>query len=384
MENILAKINQSAISILASQSIQEVCKIIVEEGKNLVAAEQGTIYLLKKNKLELAYTSNTQITHKKNIVLQHIIKRGEISILRSAALIEVDPRFKLTNIRSAIIIPLVYHQKTIGVLILYSTNEEFISEKELDILNLFRSVASIALEKTQLHIQAQNALEVRDRFIAFASHELRTPLTSINGYIQLLYGKYQKQETPEARWIKELYTESSRLTHLVKQLLDVNRIKQGQFQILFSEVNIKKIIENAIENFHYTNMDGNLIFTDESENDNNTIIGDKEKLLQMFSSLLNVAAKFSKPKTSMKIYLQTSKKYVHIQIINDGSYIGKQELENIIEGVYKDTKQESKEGIGIGLLVSKHIIETHKGKLQINSKKNKGTIIEVKLPYAKL
>jgi K+-sensing histidine kinase KdpD len=387
MDNILEKINKSTLSILGSQSLQEVCKIIVEEGKGLTNAEHGIIYLLKQNKLEVIYSTlpeMAEVKPKKRGFLRKAWTKGEIVALHTKELAKIDSFFSRMNIHSLIILPLLYHDQPIGVLVLHSPREEFFTEKEIELLRLFRSVASIALEKTQLYAQTQNALEIRDRFISLASHELRTPLTSINGYIQLLYGKLAKSESPEARWVKELYTESTRLTHLVKELLDINRIKQGQLQFQLSEVNLKDIVQTAIERFRFINPDKEVILHNGKPNQKFNIIGDSEKLLQMSSALLSNSAKFSRPKSPIKVSLASNNKIISLEITDEGKGIPKSDLEKVFEGFYKSKNAEHQEGMGVGLLFVKHIVEIHKGKLTIDSEEDKGTTIEVKLPCAKL
>src|SRR5690606_7915517 len=118
--------------------------------------------------------------------------------------------------------------------------------KETDILKLFGSFASLAIKKNELYEETKNALEVRDMFISLASHELRTPLTSINGYIQLLHSRKDKLGHSESKWINELYEESKRLTNLVRELLEVNRIKQGQLQFILRETKFSDIVTSAI------------------------------------------------------------------------------------------------------------------------------------------
>lgn len=386
--NILEKINSSALELLATHSLEELCKTIVEEAQKLVDADYGSIYLLKKEKLERVYASLDLLNKakpRKNGSVQKAFLSGIVTVLQKETLQKVRPEFVRNGINSAIIIPLRYKKISIGVLTFYSTKNNFFLSDEEHILNLFGSLASLAITKAQQYDKTTKALQMRDRFISLASHELRTPLTSINGYIQLLHRRMANNpESIESRWVNELYIESIRMTNLVKELLDINRIKQGQLAFVFSEVSIKEVVEKAIERFQLLNPDHPIIFTDKLAEGKYTVIGDYDKLVEMVSGLLTNAGKFSKPHLEITISLSATPQTTHIAIIDQGKGMSKQDLAGIFEGFYKSKHSGNKEGMGVGLLLAKHIVTHHRGKIRIRSQENKGTTVTISLPNAKI
>jgi signal transduction histidine kinase len=386
--NILEKINDSAVQLLAIQSLEELCKIIVEEAKNLVDAEYGSIYLIKKDKLERVYATVEFLNHmkpRKNGSVQKTFHGGTVAILQQENLQKVRPELIRQGINSMITIPLSYKTNSIGVLTFYSRdNESFLSD-EAHILTLFGSIASLAITKAQLYDKTTKALQMRDRFISLASHELRTPLTSINGYIQLLHRRMaHNTDSIESRWVKELYIESIRMTNLVKELLDINRIKQGQLAFVFSEVSIKEVIEKAIERFQLLNPDHPITFTNTITDNNYTVIGDYDKLVEMVTGLLNNAGKFSKPHLEISVSLTATPRTLHLSINDQGKGMSKQDLAGIFEGFYKSNHAGNKDGMGVGLLLAKHIVTHHRGKIRIRSQEDKGTTVAIALPNSKI
>ncbi len=385
--NILETINKSAFKLLASQSLEKLCVTIVEEAKKLVGAEHGSIYLLEKHKLEKIYTSSHILKKtkvKKKGYTEQTFRTRKITILRGIEMENVDPEVKSLKIKSVVLIPLSYKTESIGVLTLYSLKEEYFTSKQLYILKLFASMACLAIVKTKLHEETKKAVEVRDRFIALASHELRTPLTSLNGYIQLLYTRLAKKGTIESRWVEELYSESNRLTNLVKDLLDVNRIKQGQFVYTLSEVDMKEVIEKVIRHYRSYNADKEIIFEDKVGGKHNKVIGDFDKLRVMISALLSNAVKFSKPYATIIVSLTHTPRSIRIKIKDYGKGIPKHDLERIFEGFYKTKHSRNKEGMGVGLLLAKHVVSYHRGKITISSKEHKGTTVDIELPRIKI
>src|SRR5690606_11591757 len=119
-----------------------------------------------------------------------------------------------------------------------------------------------------LYEEVQKSLELRDLFISMASHELRTPLTTIMGYTELLRKKLDDRTTKEAKWVEKLHKENKRLEHLIKELLEVSRIKTGQLQYMIEECNLSDIVKGAVETFHYRYPTRKLVY------ENNLVNGD--------------------------------------------------------------------------------------------------------------
>lgn len=387
--NILETINKSAFKLLASDSLSKLSKTIVEEARKLVGADHGSIFLFDKNKnrLERTYTSLLflkKVRIRKTGNTDYTFRTGKINIVPKNALDKSHPELRSQGLKSTIMLPLSYKKEVIGVLSIDSVHEEYFTKKQLDILKLYASLACLAIMRTKLYDETKRALEVRDRFISLASHELRTPLTSINGYIQLLYSKLANKDTIESRWMEELYTESNRLTSLVKDLLDVNRIKQGQFAFSLTEVDMKDVVEKVIKQYRMYNPEREIVFEDKVDDSQYRVIGDFDKLREMVSALLSNAVKFSKPHAKIIITLIPTARSLHMKMKDYGRGIPKQDINNIFEGFYKTKYSKEKEGMGVGLLLAQHVVNFHRGKISISSKEQKGTTVDVELPRIKI
>jgi signal transduction histidine kinase len=386
-KNILQTINQSAFKLLATQSLEELSQTIVEEAKELVAADFGTIFLLGKHKLEKIYTSNSglqKVSLSKKGYAEQVFRTRSTALLTREDIRKIDPRISKLGVKSLVILPLTHKTESIGILVMHSRTEKYFNEKHLSVLKLYTSMVSLAIIKTKSHEETKKALEMRDQFIAVASHELRTPLTSIHGYIQMLHTKFANKKTVEARWVESLYNESVRMTHLVKDLLDVNRIKQGQFAYTLSEVNSKDIIEKVIRQYRNYNSEREIVLEDKIPDKQYQVIGDAEKLRDMFAALLSNAVKFSKPHERVIVSLSHTPRNIIIKIKDFGKGIPKNDLERIFEGFYKAGKNEVQEGMGVGLMLARHVVRYHRGKITISSKENQGTTVTVALPRIKL
>ena len=296
--------------------------------------------------------------------------------------IKVHPELGQLNVKSILHIPLSYGKKSVGILTVYASKKEKFNQQELRTLKLFGSTASLAIRKSQLYEETKKALDLRDQFISVASHEFRTPLTSINGYIQMLYDKNKELRSPEAELIRNLYLETIRLTSLVTELLDINRIKTGQLAYLFKECSLVEIIERSIKNISFTNNNRLISFKNQLKGVSDLVVGDHDKLLQAINNILDNAVKFTPINKKIHLSLYTVKSFFIIKVEDQGGGINKKELGYVFESFYKG-KSHTKEGMGIGLFLVKNIVETHHGSVVLYSKEAVGTTVEIKLPRLK-
>jgi two-component system, OmpR family, sensor histidine kinase ResE len=382
MEQILEKINKSALKFLVPLSENEMYQTIVEEARKLFGGEYGSIFLENDGKLVRVY-ANASFFHDVRIRSKGYTYTTYKTKIPYVIDVEKQKNFhapiKNQGVKSIIHIPLSYKNESIGVLTIHSRKKQVLDKNALHLLKLYGSMASLAIRKMQLYSQTKTALELRDSFISLASHELRTPLTALNGYVQLLYSRMGKSQSTESKWIKELYTESTRLTKLIKELLEINRIKQGQLQFVLRECYFSEIITHAIKKFESEISEHVIKFTNSLNPDEDRIIGDADKLDQVVIHILNNAAKFSPNGSVVAVSLTSTKKDIILQIQDQGKGIDRENITKVFDGFYKGIDNH-KEGMGLGLLLAKHIIQSHKGEIIVDSAKKQGTIVEVKLP----
>jgi K+-sensing histidine kinase KdpD len=380
MPNILEKINKASIRFLEPLTLEETYKTIVDEAMKLSHAFSGSIALKQENQIIRVYSSIPSIfpTRKRGLTYRTLKNKR---VMVSKPDIKNHPELKKLGVKTNIMIPLINKKQSIGVLILRFREEVSFRDDELDALKLFGSMASLAIRKTHLYDDVKKALETRDLFISMASHELRTPLTTVNGYIQLLKSKAGDMTTTQAKWVEQLSWETYRLTELVKDLLEIDRIKSGQFQYNWKECSLKEIIERAYQAFKFTHPSHHLEFVDKLKGAD-IVIGDFDKLLQTLSNLLDNAAKFSPASKPILLTLKKWQRSIIIEVKDQGSGISKEDSSKIFETFYRADQQ--KEGLGLGLALVKIIVANHQGEIKLKSKLKKGTSISIKLPGAEL
>lgn len=385
MPNVLDQIYKSAIKFLSPLGPEETFKTIVDEANKLVGSDSGSIFLDIQGQFQRVYASTSnlyKITPRTNGHIYTVYKTRRPIILQSKDVKDAHPDATSLKYQSIAILPLYNRNKSIGALTLQSSKVTFFNQEKLDILKLFTSLACLAIRKTELYDETKKALETRDLFISMASHELRTPLTTITGYIHLLRNRTLRDDSPQSRWLDELLWESQRLNSLVKELLETERIKHGQLYYNWKECNMIGIINRAISIFRIIHPDRKLVLQTPDKIGKSRVVGDYDKLLQAINNILDNAVKFSPTESIININLHSNGKMISVEIKDQGRGIEKSEKEKIFETFYRGDHQI--EGMGIGLSLVKYIIASHHGLINVRSKLNRGTTMEIKLPIAQI
>ena len=386
MDAVLRKIHKAGVKFLVPLTLDETYSTIVHEAIKLVKADHGSILMYYDGELNRVF-STTPILYtykpRKKGDLYRTFRQNQPYVRTDAEKVaKIHPQLKQLRVESMIHIPIVNRNKSIGIMVFYSRKREHFSKATLDILKLFGDMASLAIKKAQLYERISRALETRDKFISMASHELRTPLTTINGYINLLNNKLSNMGENEARWIKELSWESTRLTELINELLTINRIKNGQLNFEWKKCDVGEIIDRAITNFNFAYPKHKIDYANPVNDESVAVIGDHDKLIQVLNNILDNAAKHSPQEKEIKIDLSLNHKNVILSIIDQGIGIKKQDLTKIFNWYYHP--ETGRDGMGVGLSLAKYIVDAHRGLLTVKSKPNKGTNVEILLPQASI
>ncbi|WP_461207133.1 sensor histidine kinase [Clostridium sp. DL1XJH146] len=221
--------------------------------------------------------------------------------------------------------------------------------------------------------------KLKNEFIASVSHELRTPLTSIKGWaITLnLLGENEKEYFDEG--LKIINDETDRLTLLVEELLDFSKLSSGKITLDKNQLQINSFIKDILHQLAPRFMEKQLKISFDADKKLDYIIGDKNRLRQALINILDNAYKFTSCNDSINIKTSlVSNNNLLIQISDTGCGIPEEELKHITKKFYKGKNVNSRNGIGLS--VTKEIINMHNGNIIIESKVNIGTIVKIHLP----
>ena len=255
------------------------------------------------------------------------------------------------------------------------------------IVILFLSIAIKLWDYVLLYKKIKEVDQMKDEFISIASHELRTPLGAIKGYVSLIidgtFGEIKNKEMEQS--LDKVMVSTDRLNTLVNDLLDTSRIEQGRLEINNKETNILPIINDTVDQLKVSANEKDLTLTyEKSDNKLPNAIADEEKLKQVLINLIGNSIKYTEKGTiTISTFIDNDK--FAIKISDTGIGMSAEEQKHLFEKFHrvKNDKTKNITGTGLGLWITKQIVELMNGKIYVESMKNVGTQITIKLNIAK-
>jgi len=239
--------------------------------------------------------------------------------------------------------------------------------------------AAVAIDNAKLYEEVKTLNSLKDEFIGVAGHELRTPITTIKGYLQLLEDQVPHGLTKD--FIEKALRQVNKLNRLITDLLDVTRIHAGKLDYAVKRTSLTQLVKECVETvWHiYTSHIIESLLPEQEV----FIMADATKIEQVLINFLTNAIKYS-PQAN-KIYIQVSLQpgHVIVSVRDCGIGIPKQHLQNIFNRYYRVShSQHAISGLGIGLYISKEMIERHNGSIWAESTEDEGSTFYFSLPLA--
>lgn len=230
----------------------------------------------------------------------------------------------------------------------------------------------------------QEMVEEQSRFVSDASHELKTPLTAMKSSLEV-YVRDPKMTLSEAKQVLlDNIQEVNRLQSLSESLLALSENQSGNSNHLFVQLSPKLILTKALNQVKHS-AEKKKIKTTIASIPNKKIIGNEEKLIELFSILLDNAIKYSSKNTEILISGKLAKKGIELKIVDKGIGIDEKDIPHVFDRFFRSDSARSRVevgGYGLGLPIAKKIVESHNGEIRIESIVNFGTTVIVWLPCA--
>ncbi len=227
----------------------------------------------------------------------------------------------------------------------------------------------------------------RREFIADISHELKTPIFAAQGYILTLQDGAVNDKKVRDKFLKKAGKSLGRLDTLVKDLLTLSRIESGAIVMHLQICDIQALALEVFEHMEGKANKKSISLNLANPNEEGVYVrADPDRMMQVFVNLVNNSIIYGKEKGYVEVRLTEEDKTVLIEVTDNGQGIPKEHLPRLFERFYRvdksRTKITSSGGSGLGLAITKHILESHKSKIQVNSELNKGTTFQFRLEKA--
>jgi len=223
--------------------------------------------------------------------------------------------------------------------------------------------------------------QMKSEFLSNISHELRTPLQSIGGFTKLLMNSQVPDPATQQEFLQIIDRETSYLGNLINSLLDMSRLESGRFQIIKRLTPIRDTIIDSVKIFHTLAHDKHITLNEEIPAELPEMEVDSERMRQVFINLLSNAIKFSNPGGSITIRTEKHEGELLFQVSDRGIGISPEAMQHLFERFYRAEDKLARGGTGLGLYITKQIVEAHGGHIWVESKTHEGSTFSFNLPF---
>ena len=232
---------------------------------------------------------------------------------------------------------------------------------------------------------ARAATRMRVDFVANASHELRTPLATLLGFVETLQlANGPEDAATRTRFLKTMMGEAKRMQRLIDDLISLSRIEADRHSVPQAEVPLADLAAEVRDSIAVAQAIAPERIVLEAAPDLPPVAGDRAQLAQLFHNLIGNALKYGRAGGAVRIGLARDGDALTLSIADEGEGIAREHLPRLTERFYRVDPGRSRAvgGTGLGLAIVKHIVERHRGRLDIASVVGRGTTVSVRLPIA--
>ncbi|MEJ5308548.1 MAG: GAF domain-containing protein [Anaerolineae bacterium] len=278
----------------------------------------------------------------------------------------------------------------IGVISLESDQDDTFSESSVAFIGRLADHAAIAIENARLFQKVQQANDAKTDFISFVSHELKQPMTSMKGYIDLLMqgigGSLNEQQQ---QFLHIIRNNVGRMDRLVQDLLDVSRIESGRLRLDMGHVLPEEIVSEAVQAFEQEIAAKRQTLQVVLPPNLPAVLGDRGRLIQVLTNLVSNANKYTPERgliiISADLWSDKGQDYVRWSVQDTGIGMKPDELSRLFTKYFRASSAavRSVQGTGLGLVITRSIVEMHGGQVMVESEYQKGSTFSFTIPIAK-
>jgi len=289
------------------------------------------------------------------------------------------------------VIPIRREASVIGLLMLESTGE---SQEDLAFLNRLSDHAAIAISNAQLYGEVQRANVAKSDFVSFVAHELKNPMTSIKGYTELLAaGAVGTINEMQTNFLNTIRSNVERMSTLVSDLNDNSKIEAGRLRLDYKPVEVNDLVDEVVRSTKRQAEDKKQILQAELPPLLPKVWGDRIRLGQVLTNLVSNANKYTSEGGVVVIGAESAPnrwdpegaaQVVHLWVKDNGIGISPEDQEKIFQKFFRSEDQKAREvpGTGLGLNITKSLVEMQGGRIWFESEFRQGTTFHFTVPVA--
>jgi signal transduction histidine kinase len=300
----------------------------------------------------------------------------------------------LSHVQSQIAVPILRDTAVEAFLVMENTNPKVWNPDTINFLDRLRDHAVMAITNSKMYEAVQAANLAKTEFVSFVSHELKIPMTSIKGYADLLLSpSFGDPNEMQRKFLQTIRANVDRMARLVSDLTDVSRIESGHLHLETTAVTLPEVIEDVIESTRAQIDEKQQTLTVAVPDELPRVWGDHYRLVQVLTNLVSNAYKYTQENGRITIRAQIiqyqtdnhAQPMIQVSIQDTGLGIKEEDQPKIFGKFMRadDNEALKSPGTGLGLNITKSLIEMHGGHIWFESKFREGTTFHFALPVAK-
>jgi signal transduction histidine kinase len=396
--DVLEAANRCARALGSSLEIEQAFGAFIREVRGLVPFERTAIVLVEGDAARTIASAGRGATEVfppgtagplHGTVLDRVLG-GEVVVRRELAEIEYpeDEALLELGLHSELVAPLLIGARPIGMISLSRMEADAFSPEEVELVSLLGRLVATAVQNIRAYESERDTVEelrrlsaLRADFVSLVSHELRSPMAAVIGAARTLQARRQTL-TLEQRdaFLALIADETSRLAALVGDVLDTSRIEAGTFSYSFTDVDLARLVEDAVATAR-AGQDEVRVRTTVADRVP-PVRGDRERLRQVLTNLIDNAVKYSPAGDEVEVSVQPENgRSVRITVSDRGPGIPYDQQRLIFEKFGRaDVPGGSKPGSGLGLFIARSFAEAHGGTVEVDSRPGEGARFTLSLP----
>jgi signal transduction histidine kinase len=292
---------------------------------------------------------------------------------------------KLESLESAVAVPLHLNGQPLGLILLSEKlNGEGYNGGDLSLLDVVGGQAISSIQKAKLYEGDQ----MKSEFVSIASHELLTPISAIEGYLSMILEEGIGQVDAQARdYLTKVFTSAKRLSLLIKDLLSVSRIESGKMKIDPQQLDMNKMVNDTIDQLRFMAANKGLTINYTPSTEHPPVWADPDRTMQVMVNLVSNAIKYTKEGTITVVIKPDEKQgFLRTSVTDSGIGMTKEAMSHLFTQFYRIDSAETAGigGTGLGLYITKSIVEKMGGVIEVTSTPGKGSTFSFTLPLFKV
>ncbi|GAA1645617.1 hypothetical protein GCM10009744_40510 [Kribbella alba] len=384
-------------AVNSSLDVANMLSTIVKHAVELSATDGGSIMEYSEDEhsflVRSVYRTESSVIERLRTTRIHLdetlvgraAKVGRSLAVTDLATVERDPHLQVlydAGWRSLVAVPLLRAGQIVGCLVVRRKRPSEFSDETLDLLEMFADQSALALLNAQLYRELEERsaeLEVVSRhkseFLASMSHELRTPLNAVLGFSEVLLEKmFGELNDRQEEYLHDIHSSGKHLLELLNEILDLSKVEAGRMKLAYSTFELRPLLEHTTSMLRERAATHGISLTVEVGGDVGAMYSDELRLKQVLLNLLTNAVKFTPDGGSVVARAVRNGSEIDITVTDTGIGVPPEDRERIFESFQQGGRGASKEeGTGLGLTLSRRIVELLGGRMWLDSEVGVGS-----------